>query len=235
MTRNTMQLNRVDLRRVILCLPRDVQSLIKEHGLFLAGGFIRSTIQNEKPSDIDLFGSDKDSLHEIAMKLAIARKGRLHETDNAYTILTPGRTPVQFIHRWTYSEPSTLLEEFDFTIARAVAWWQQDKWVSLCDTDFYSDVAARRLVYCKPDRAEDAGGSLMRVRKFLRSGYFISANDLGLVVARLMLGIDLDNARTEEFLEKVIIGKLREVDPLLVVDGVDIADEHASVPTGEGD
>jgi hypothetical protein len=231
MSRPTTTLVQADIRRVVIHLPRDVQALLKEHSLFVAGGFIRSVISNEQPSDIDLFGADKDKLHEVALKLALSRKARLHETENAYTVLTPGRTPVQFIHRWLYSEPSQLLEEFDYTIARSVAWWHEDRWHSLCDACFYADLAARRLVYCKPVRQEDVGGSLMRARKFLSRGYFISATDLGLVVARLMSGVDLDRAQASRVdLEQIVIGLLHEVDPLTVVDGIDVADEHASVP-----
>ena len=166
------------------------------------------------------------------MKLAISRKGSLHETDNAFTVLTQGRTPVQFIHRWLYEDAARLIQEFDYTIARAVVWWNAtfELWTSLCDQDFYADLAARRLVYCSPERTEDAGGSLMRARKFLARGYFISAHDLGLVVHRLVSKIDFEATTRLGNLEKVIIGLLREVDPLTVVDGIDVADEHASVP-----
>jgi hypothetical protein len=220
----------------VLHIPKDVQALVREYNLFLAGGFLRSTIHNERPSDIDLFGSDKAQLHEVAMKLAISRKGRLHETENAYTVLTQGRTPVQFIHRWVYTEPLELLNEFDFTIARAVLWWKKDieRWASLCDADYYADVATKRLIYCKPERDEAAGGSLLRARKLLTKGYFISARDLGLVIARLMGSVRLEECDTTEKMEDVIIGLLHEVDPLMVVDGVDLVDEHASVST-EGD
>jgi len=207
---------------------------MKKSPVFLGGGFLRSVISNEKPSDIDLFGPSKDMLERAATGLALSRKARLHSTDNAFTVLTPGRTPVQFIHRWLYEQPEKLVDEFDFTIARAAVWWNQkaEHWCSICDQDYYADLAARRLIYCCPKREEDAGGSLMRVRKFLSKGFWIGAHDLGLVVARLMSGVK-DTTETD-WLENVIIGLLREVDPLTVVDGVDIVDEHATVPT-EGD
>ena len=51
-----------DLHFVMSRLPHDVRSMVKENGLFLAGGFIRATIAGEKPSDIDLFGATKDLL-----------------------------------------------------------------------------------------------------------------------------------------------------------------------------
>lgn len=234
-TRSTALLATADLRRVVTHLPRDVQSLIKGDRIFIAGGFIRSVVQGEKPNDIDLFGPDKDKLHELAMKLAISRRASIHETDNAFTVLTQGRTPVQFIHRWLYEDAARLIQEFDYTIARAVVWWNAtfELWTSLCDQDFYADLAARRLVYCRPERTENAGGSLMRARKFIARGYYISAHDLGAVVHGLVSKIDFEATTRFGNLEKVIIGLLREVDPLTVVDGIDVADEHASVPIGQ--
>jgi hypothetical protein len=229
MGRETTKLARADTRRVVLHTPRDVRKLIRDHGLFLGGGFIRSTIQCETPNDIDLFGPDKEQLHKHAMQLALSRKGRLHETDNAYTVLSPGRTPVQFIHRWLYAKPEKLIEEFDFTIARAAVWWENNVWWSMCDSDYYADLAAKRLVYCKPDRDEDAGGSIMRARKFLKAGYFISAENLGRLISRLYSSIDFEACDRQGNTEEVIIGLLREVDPLMVVDGIDLTDEHESV------
>lgn len=228
MDRGTTTLARRDLQNIIPRIPRDIRALMKENVLFLGGGFLRSTIQSEPPSDIDLFGPDTARLREQAKKLADDRGGKMHETDNAFTVLATGRTPVQFIHRWLYKTPDRLIQEFDFTIARAVIWWKNGTWSSLCDNDYYADVAARRLVYCKPEREEDVGGSLMRVRKFLRNGYFIKAEDLGLVVARLCSTIDFTKIENADHLEKAVIGKLREVDPLIVVDGVELEDEHAS-------
>ena len=228
----TSHLSRDDLRRVVLHTPRDIQSIAKEHSLFIAGGFIRSVICNEPPNDIDLFGSTADKLREVAGKLANSRGGRLHGTGNAYTVLSEGRTPVQFIHRWLYEQPESLLKEFDYTIACAVVWWntQKEQWSSLCDSNYYADLAAKRLVYRRPNRKEDAGGSLLRARKFLSRGYHISAHNLGLVVARLCSGIDFKAVEANGNLEQVIIGKLREVDPLLIIDRVDTVDEHESIP-----
>ena len=74
---------------------------------------------------------------------------------------------MQFIHRWKYDEPTKLLEELDFTVCQAAVWWANDSWQSLCSTSFYPDLAARRLVYTFPQREEESGGSMMRVRKFL--------------------------------------------------------------------
>ena|SRR5579864_1060502 len=218
-----------DLHFVVSRIPRDVLKMVQNNNLFIAGGFVRSTIADEKASDIDIFGASKDALKAVAMQFALDRGGRLHTTDNAFTVLSGSRIPVQFIHRWVYApdQAQKLLAEFDFTIAQAVLWRSGEKWESLISDDFYADLAARRLVYTHPQRAEDAGGSLLRVRKFLAKGYSIQPKSLAGVVARLFMAVRKeDGVWEEEWVTKVLCGLLREVDPMRIVDGVDLIDEH---------
>lgn len=95
---------------------------------------------------------------------------------------------------------------------------------------FYQDLAAKRLVYTSrtPLRDGEAGGSLLRVLKYYRRGYTIPITDLGLVVARLVKGIDLSRYEdpmvslfgNEEKLAMVFRGLLREVDPLIDPDHI---------------
>lgn len=220
-----------DLSFVLSRVPKDVRKLM-EKGAMLGGGFIRATIAGEKPNDIDLFGESQEKLESWAKDLALSRKARLHTTDNAYTVLAPPRHPVQFIHRWTFPQAVEMVHSFDFTIAQVGIWFdsQTKKFHSYCHSDFYPDLAGRRLVYTAPERNEDPGGSLLRVRKFLRAGYHIDAVSLGRVIARLAMGVDEVNEamkdRGESHLALVLGGLLREVDPLTVVDGVDLIDEH---------
>lgn len=239
-----MKLSMTDLNFVLRRVPRDVRELMKLRGLFLAGGFIRAAIAGEKASDIDLFGASLESLKLDAMQFAIARQGRMHETDNALTVLTPGhRLPVQFITKWLYApgEQEKLLAEFDFTIAQSVIWWDKDGWHSSIGEAFYRDLAARRLVYTFPQRAEAAGGSLLRARKFLMRGYNIQAESLAGVISRLVSGVNeaamgalVGEPGIEKARAQVMSGLLREVDPLIVIDGVDLADEHADIASETG-
>jgi hypothetical protein len=190
---------------------------MKERGqsLILAGGYIRSRISGEKPNDIDLFVSSKDTGQAIAYLLA-KFKDDVVTTQNAFTI-KGFRIPVQIIHRWTYEKPTDVVPSFDFTIARAAIWYDADskKWLSYCDERFYCDLAAKRLTYCSPVRNEDAGRSLLRVLKFYQRGYRIPVDSLGAVVARLVNGVDLGKIgdRAEDQWAKVLSGLLREVDP----------------------
>jgi len=220
-----------DLCFVVSRIPKDIRNVMTEKNVYLCGGFIRAIIAHEQPSDVDLLGSNCDELKNIATELTLARRGRLHKTQNAYTILTINRLPVQFITRWLYSTPHEIIESFDFTIAQATVWFEKEtkRWQSLISDRFYVDLAARRLVYTSPRREEEVGGSLLRVRKFLSKGYNIQAPALAEVIVRLISGVNGIEKLSEEFRVKVVTGLLREVDPLIAIDGLDLIDEHEMI------
>ncbi len=211
-----MELLKEDLAWCVRRLPKDVYDLLKKSKdtLFVAGGFIRARISNEKPSDIDIFSSSDDIAFKYAKKLA-RDYFKVVKTDNAYTVCGNKRLAIQFIKKWNFSHPSEVLPSFDFTIARAMFWWDGNRWQSLCDDRFYPDLAAKRLVYCSPIRIEEVGGSIMRVLKFYQRGYRIPLDSLGAVVARLVSGVDMkrSDVSTEEQMALILSGLLREVDP----------------------
>lgn len=223
-----------DLRYVVARLPKDIRELLTEHSnkLFVGGGFIRATVANEEPSDIDLFGSDADYLLSVANILVARRPGsRMHKSKNAITVITPNRLPVQFITRWTFDTADALVASFDFTVCQAAIWRAGNQsnsgWRASVGDRFYIDLAARRLVYTSPVRDEEAGGSLLRVLKYVKRGYSIQVTSLGNVIARLAHKVhDSPMVSTESGLGVVFAGLLREVDPLTVVDGFDVVDEH---------
>lgn len=220
-----------DLNFVVRRIPRDIRNLMQGHTLFLGGGFIRETIAGGEVKDIDLFGTSKEVLNELAEKLSTEREGRLHSTDNAITLIAPPRMPVQFITRWCFDRAQPLAESFDFTVCQVVIWHEAGQWHSLAGPGFYSDLAARRLVYTYPKRDEEAGGSIMRVRKFLKRGYNIQPSSLGGVIARLCTKVRWGEIKDDEKKAgEVIAGLLFEVDPLMVVDGLDPIDEHEMHP-----
>jgi hypothetical protein len=211
------ELNWNDLQWCLRRSPRRVLELLKARPgkVFVGGGFVRACVANETVNDVDLFTTDKDSALSAARYLLGLKDGedagrKLHETQNAYTVMGL-RTVVQLIHRWTYTSPEQLMQSFDFTIAMAGFWWEEDqtdrnpllvmseinpsvptgKWRSICDDRFYEDLAAKRLRYTSPVRNEDAGGSLLRVLKFYQRGYRIPLDSLGSVLARLVDNVDL--------------------------------------------
>lgn len=225
----TLTLN--DLQFVVTRIPRDVRELMKKYGLYLGGGFIRETIAQQKPNDIDLFGPNKAILDSASKEIAETRQARVFATDNAITLTSAPRLPVQFITRWLFSTGDDVLASFDFTMCQAVVWWNGCNWESRVADAFYSDLAAKRLVYTSPIREEAAGGSLMRVRKFLARGYNIQAGSFGAVLARVFVKVRDNHMTTSEAdVGKVITGLLREVDPLLVIDGIEAVEEHTGEP-----
>jgi hypothetical protein len=162
----------------------------------------------------------------------------IYETDNALTI-TCLKPTVQIIYRWVFDSGDAAANSFDFTCCAAMFWYGpvrilndegQDSvphWKSYCDTRFYPDVAAKRLIYRDPIRNEDAGGSMLRVLKYYQKGYRIPLDSLSRVIARLAGGVDLSRCEQRVLgndgkytirvdqaqFAKVICGLLREVDP----------------------
>lgn len=226
-----------DLRRIVGLLPKDVLEIIKTEQVFLAGGYIRARVAGEIVSDIDLLvGSDKKA-GELADKLCASRGDKKPwRTKNAFTITETGKTPVQFIKRWTFNEPQALIDSFDFTIAQACVWFDGTQWKSLTSEHFYPDLASKRLRYTFPIRHEDAGGSILRVQKFIKRGYDIAPEELAKVIARLLSGVDNGSKfweSGEEAKAKVITSLLRHVDPLTIIDGIPADDCLESPPQPE--
>lgn len=207
------ELLKEDLMWCVRRLPKCVRDMLKNEGekLFVAGGFIRACVANEKPADVDLFCPTKDMAELYARRMG----GRMVTTDNAHTVLGVASLPIQFIHKWTFDKPADVIPSFDFTIAKAIIWWGGEKWQSICDARFYQDLASKRLTYCSPVRVEEVGGSLLRVLKFYQRGYRIPLDSLGAVIARLISGLDnkKSDLSTEGNVAEVLTGLLREVDP----------------------
>jgi len=215
-----MHLDTYDISFCIRRLPKKLKTLMMEHGeqIIIAGGFIRSVITGEPISDIDIFAGDKEASEKLAIEL-INNKKELYKTDNAITIRT-FKIPIQFIHRWVYDNPIDVILSFDFSICQAAIWYNKDKnkWSSQCADSFYSDLAAKRLVYLSPIRNEDAGGSLLRVLKYYQRGYRIPLDSFGAVLARLLSTVSSDTWAGEKDLATIITGLLIEVDPAGFVD-----------------
>lgn len=218
-----------DLQWCLKRCPAKLLELLKAHPLelFVAGGFVRACIANEIPSDIDVFSPSKEMARKAAQELIdkyATGDALLHATDNAFTVYGAAlKLSVQFIHRWTFTHPARAIESFDFTIAQAAFWSDTDRWMSVCAQDFYPDLAAKRLIYTSPRRIEEVGGSMLRVLKFYQRGYRIPLNSLGLVISRLVSGVDFEHLpglrekegpiTKEEAVGRVLSELLREVDP----------------------
>lgn len=222
------ELNKHDLNWCVRKLPYKLRKTMKENELYIGGGFIRACIANEKPADIDLFMPEKELCKELAEDL---NKGsKLIITDNAITV-RDYKPVLQFVTRWIFQDPYEIINSFDFTICQAVIWWDHYclKWKSLRSTDFYQDLAAKRLVYIAPKRHEDAGGSLLRVLKYYQKGYRITLDSFAGTIARLVKDIDFkwlksiddpDSINDEVETKMIIKGLLIEVDPQIDPDHI---------------
>lgn len=242
-----------DVHYAVRFIPKDLRKIIIDNKLLVAGGFLRAIVAREKVSDIDLFGPSVDVLQDVSDRLADKWNTKAVRTRNAITVHANGRTPVQFITRWLFSDPAEIIKSFDFTIAQACLWptTQLDErrratvsdphghepvvddesrliWASLCSPRFYPDLAAKRIVYTAPQRNEDAGGSMLRVIKFLGREYTISPASLGAVMARMASRIRWESGicQDEPGKAKVLTGLLRQVDPLLAIDGIELGIEE---------
>ncbi len=221
------QLEQHDLFLIRRKIPKFLAEELKDTQAYIGGGFIRAVIAHEEASDIDLFVPDKPIAEKLATKI-IYDNGDLYrvDTDNAITLYDHGRLariPIQIITRWLFSSADEVAKAFDFTVCQAVMWYTAEVgWNSIASDRFYPDLAAKRLTYTAPERNSDAGGSILRVLKYYRRGYTIPLTDLGLVIARLMKGVDFTrvDATNEEQMPLVIRSLLREVDPLVDPDHI---------------
>lgn len=210
----------MDLEWCLHRLPKKIREALKESDgkLILAGGFIRSCISREEVKDIDFICDSKETAMKWTLKLTDRKP---LETKNAYTIFDYFCS-VQFVHRWTYTHPRQVIPSFDFTVAQAAIWFSGGQWNSHCHNDYYSDLAAKRLVYTNPNRDEDAGGSLLRVLKFYQRGYRIPLSSLADVLVRFTRNVRWGEINSDEQASKIFLGLLHEVDPSIALDGIPV-------------
>ena len=221
------QLEHMDLSFAVRRLPNLLKKIMMLPSMsgkvFVSGGFLRSVITNTEINDVDVFTSSKAVAEELANTYLRWAKGNnqfatnvQYNTPNAITCRYGDNPVVQFIHRWTFDKPEDVIASFDFTICSAVIYYSADKWYSDCHDNFYSDLAAKRLIYMFPTREEEAGGSLLRILKYYQKGFRIPLDDYAAVIVRMLRGVDWNKVspRDEEQLKFVISGLLREVDPV---------------------
>lgn len=251
------QLDPYDLLMVRRRLPKVVVRALqsKDVKAFVAGGFIRGNVAHEPLSDVDLFVPNKEMADKVVNLVREKQHDRFNyvESENAITLYDyeGSLPPIQLITRWYYDQPDPLIQAFDFTVCQAVVWWEGSvnekgmpigNWYSKISDTFYQDLASKRLRYTSrtPLRDGEAGGSLLRVLKYYRRGYTIPITDMGLVIARLVKGIDLSRYEdpiatvfgNEEKLAGIFRGLLREVDPLIDPDHIIKEDGEEEVVNG---
>ena len=218
------ELLRRDVLQVLRILPKDLKELIEadqvgSRRFYIAGGVVLSCVTGEKVNDIDVLCDSRATAKRSADILAAKWNSKPYGTRNAYTVRNPRGPDVQFIHRWCFENPASVIESFDFTVCQAVVYLVPKvdggvirKWEGTCGRSFYKDIAARRLVYTAPNRQEAAGGSMMRAFKYTRKGYYLDLPSLALLIHRVNNGVQRQRV-TRDKEANIILALLEEVDP----------------------
>ena len=242
----------LDQKWIVRKMPADIRKLCSDNPMriAIAGGYIRSLVEGEAPNDIDIFSASTSIAENCAMDLAFDRgiiedktwakmksTPQVFISPNAITIRDRKPT-VQFIRRWTYAaeeEPDRIdlyavMASFDFSIAQCIMAYREESpigWNSLVHPDFYPALAAKRLEYTFPIRHEEAGGSMLRLLKFAKRGYYPTLKTISGIMTRVYDGIDfekvaraveIDNMTRAEAIQCAVNGLLEEVDPSAVDD-----------------
>ena len=207
---NKTKLSNTDLQFVVRRIPKDVRDFMTLHPLWVGGGFIRETISGGEVQDVDMFSTSIETLNAVSGFIQLRRGGsKLHKTPNAITLLAPPRMPLQFITRWVFESPELCVESFDFTVCQAVVFYDRanQRFDSVISEGFYPDLAAKRLTYTNPVREEEAGGSMLRVLKFIKRGYNIQPKSFGDVIARLVTKVHPDRMGSSGVAEGQVLGQ----------------------------
>lgn len=156
--------------------------LERNPGLVLAGGCIRSWVQNEEPNDIDFMVTDEADLDAIYadFELFFGKHKYASRNGRTYTSLN---LDIQVVTRWRYSA-KTHVERFDFTICQAAIWYDGE-WKSWCNENFVTDSLDRVVIYTQPDRPEEPLGSLARAMRFESKGYKLGHTEFGKIAAQM--------------------------------------------------
>lgn len=191
---------------VIDCLapfPLYLNERMRENGkeMVLAGGYIRDTLLGVTPKDVDIFGT-KATCQDVATALTpgdidtpmVIRKNSL--------TLEIGTRTYQFIHKFKFSGPEQLLDQFDYSIARAGIWYDRSgkKWTGTCWNSWEEDALAKRLLFL--DKTPELE-SIVRLLSFTRRGYSVDSLSLSRILTSALASIkagkefDLDDIEAD--------------------------------------
>lgn len=202
-----------DLGRVVGRLPEGYKIHLMAGRGILAGGFIRSVIAGEPVRDVDVYCSKLNSTWwHTAAKVADVAEFPLGKTIQHVGVSVPLQLITAFPEQ--SEDPAKLLDIFDFTICKAVVWYdvKGKEWKGLCDIKFYLDLASKRLRYEAPPEHKYAGGSLLRMRKYVKRGYHIPASSLAQLVCDVV-GVDILAEKEYHKRLELLSTRLVELDP----------------------
>lgn len=197
--------------------PRDIVSVVNKIpsfltkqmqrfpvSVYLSGGFIRNAITGEQTHDIDIFLAS-DSIRSaimLEMNQIVWLRGK-----NSFSSVNI-RPIVQLYFREYFPKPESILLNADFTICACAVWWTGERWTGIVCERFYSDLAAKRLVFINEKEQEELGG-LLRAHKLMARGYNLPVDELAKFLARF------SSSLKEGALGKasIILQRLRDITP----------------------
>ena len=155
-------------------VPPAVTALLVNYGagVVLAGGFVRSFLDNRQPADIDLWQIGDDPLVKEEFKAIGGRD--IRQSEFALNVVVDEHR-VQLITKWGFQSLRGLFESFDITVCQAAIYWNRlaGSWDGSCASDFWYDWENRQLRYTYPeDLFSSPYRSLRRFFKYRRAGYF---------------------------------------------------------------
>ncbi len=174
------------LNDVLARLPQSLRMVIEgqRNTVFIAGGFVRDTMAQLEPKDIDIFTTDDVS--EVKVNAIVSRLGRqVAMSGNSDTFDVEGM-PVQVISRWFASSADELFELFDFRCCKVAIEWSDGSWkFRSAGLLTLIDVLGLRLTYCNPVRNDDGEGSIHRAFRLQKRGWHIDGSEIDRIIERV--------------------------------------------------
>lgn len=132
--------------------------------VFIAGGALRSSLLNERYSDIDIFSTENKHLDEFQDTLS--EWELVYDAEKLKT-LKKGNDKIQLIYR-EYESIESCLDSFDFTICQ----FAMNNEGLYCNPESLIHLFRKRLVVHKinPEWAYD---TLRRLQKYIKAGFTI--------------------------------------------------------------
>lgn len=176
------------VEKALAAIPQDVLSMLQELGprAVVGGGFLRTMGSQvihwegraeKAPKDLDIFTSGADlrlfirDLHSRRYAGARYYGLDMHGESVSFDARSPGEVPVQIIGMFSFCDPLELMGKFDFSVARAVLWWDGAAWASAAHQCWETDIRMRRAWYCK---APNPIGTLLRIERYVALGYRVA-------------------------------------------------------------
>jgi hypothetical protein len=178
-------------------LPTAVANTLKEcPDVALVGGALRVMHESDggMVNDYDLAVVGRDRARPLAVAKVVARTAGELITfyPNSFQVAGFKHGPIQVL-RYMQPDPVSTLKSFDFTVTKAMIWWDSamKRWAGLEHINFASHAAEKILIYEDCNHRDNwPGTSLMRIPKFARYGYAVDRYSMIKLVAEAVNSVD---------------------------------------------